>query len=317
MAPASKPLVAITGGTGFLGPFIIQALTRAGYKLRLLVRREPMHPLIPDLDAELVFGDVADQAALERLCQGADVIVHAAGLIKAKTRADFFQVNAGGSAQLARAAAKIAPKAHLVVVSSLAAREPALSDYAASKQAGEAAIQETTPGIVTILRPSAIYGRWDKETFALFQMASRGVVFAPKAPNARVCLIHASDVAAAVAALARREKTNAIYELSDGNLSGYTWHEMAAEAGRAVGKSPRNIGIPPIILSTSGILSENFARLVGRTPMLTSGKIREMLHGDWSSSPDQQPPPAIWQPKIKLAPGFLDTAKWYADNNWL
>lgn len=317
MTSSNKPVVAITGGTGFLGRYIIQSMTQAGWKVRLLVRKEPIHPLNSDMDAELVLGDLSNQDALERLCLDADVVVHAAGLIKAKSRADFFEVNAEGSAHVALAAAKTAPNAHIIGISSLAAREPLLSDYAASKHAGEAEIRKNAPGTVTILRPSAIYGRWDRETLSLFQMAAKGMVFTPKTPLARVCLINATDVAAAVSALARAPAEDAVYELCDEIAQGYTWQQMAAEAGRAFGKPPKTVGLHPMLLKSAGYLSEKFARLTGRTPMLTSGKMREILHADWGSSTDRQPPRALWQPEINLEQGFKDTATWYDENKWL
>jgi len=194
-------VAAVTGGTGFLGRYIVADLIKAGWKGRLLVRSDPIHPIVPDLDAEIILGDLSNKTALERLCAGADVVIHAAGLIKAKSRDAFFSVNSEGSANLAIACAKVAPNVRIVVVSSLAAREPALSDYAASKRAGEAAVLDNAQGPVAILRPSAIYGPWDKETYPLFQMASKGFIFGPKTDAARICLINVSDVSKAVVAL--------------------------------------------------------------------------------------------------------------------
>jgi nucleoside-diphosphate-sugar epimerase len=317
MTSNDKPVAAITGGTGFLGRYIIQSLTQAGWKVRLLIRKEPIHPLNKDMDAELVLGDLSNQNALERLCLDADVVVHAAGLIKAKSRADFFDINAEGSARVALAAAKTAPNPHIIGISSLAAREPTLSDYAASKHAGEAELRKHTHRTVTILRPSAIYGRWDRETLSLFQMASKGIVFTPNVPNARVCLVNATDVAAAVTALARAPGEDAVYELCDENVHGYTWHEMAAEAGRAFGKSPKTVHLHPTLLKSAGYVSEKLARITGRTPMLTSGKMREILHADWGSSTNRQPSTNLWQPKVNLAQGFKETAAWYEENKWL
>ncbi|HUF56246.1 MAG TPA: NAD-dependent epimerase/dehydratase family protein, partial [Thermohalobaculum sp.] len=166
-------LAALTGGTGFLGRYIALALDRAGWRLRLLVRSEPVHPQTAHLEPEIVLGDLLDDRALRRLCRGADAVIHAAGLIRARDRAAFFAVNEGGSARLAAAAAEAAPGAPLIVVSSLAAREPGLSDYAASKRAGEEAVLRAAAGPVTVLRPPVLYGPWDRETLALFRAAAR------------------------------------------------------------------------------------------------------------------------------------------------
>lgn len=315
--PDARPIAAITGATGFLGRFIVKAMADAGWTPRLLVRRDPIHPQLPDLNAELVFGDLSDRRALENLCADAEVIVHAAGLIKAKDRDSFFRVNEEGSASLALAAAHSAPTARIIGVSSLAAREPSLSDYAASKNAGETALFKNSKSSVTILRPSAIYGRWDRETFPLFQMASRGFGLAPKSPSARVCLIHAHDVARAVAAIARASETAETYELSDEVFQGYQWQEIINTAGKALNNSPRIIAVAPIFLKILGLASEKSAYFLGRTPILTQGKIREMLHSDWASHPDNQPPADIWKPEVNLLEGFRDTADWYRDQGWM
>lgn len=317
MSTAHRPLAVLTGGTGFVGRFIIADLISAGWNVRLLVRSEPLHPLIPELNAEIVLGDLSDQGALERLCAGADVVIHAAGLIKAKSRAGFFSVNEGGSTNLALAAAKMAPKARVLVVSSMAARAPELSDYAASKRAGEDAVTKNASGPVTILRPSAVYGRWDKETLPLFQMASKGRVFSPKAPAARICLINVADVSSAVVAMAKAGNSDALYELTDETVDGYTWNEIAQAAGHSVNISPHVVGIPPFILRAAGHISGIGARLIGKTPILTAGKVREMLHGDWSSSQSKQPPSEIWRAQVTLYEGFSDTAKWYETQQWL
>ncbi len=314
---ASRPLAAMTGGTGFLGRYVTRALADAGWRIRLLVRSEPMHPLISDTETELVLGDLSDERALERLCSGADLVVHAAGLITARSRAAFFTANADGSARLARAAARTAPSAPIIAVSSMAAREPELSDYAASKRAGEIALRENARGSVTFLRPSAIYGRWDRATLPLFKMAANGLIFAPNAPDARICLVEASDVARAVAALADGGATDATYELCDETLGGYTWHQIACAAGRAVGRRPRIIELPAGIYATAGYVAENLARIAGRSPMLTRGKIREMRHGDWSSDDERLPPATIWRPRIPLEAGFQTTAQWYRREGWL
>lgn len=310
-------VAAVTGGTGFLGRFIIAALTQAGWKVRMLVRSEPMHPLTPDLDAEIILGDLSDQAALERLCTGADAIIHAAGLIKAKNKDAFFAVNAQGSANVAMASAKVSPCARIVVVSSMAAREPSLSDYAASKRAGEDAVIENAAGPVTILRPSAIYGLWDKETFPLFQMASKGLVFGPSADNARICLVNVVDVSEAVVAFAGYGESKALFEVTDDRIDGYTWAEMVAAAGKAFKTRPRLIKIPAPVFRSGALCAQIASRAAGKIPILTQGKVREIFHDDWSSSPEMQPPSPIWRPRVNIVDGFADTAKWYQHAKWL
>ena len=318
MSPAAPggggaPLAALTGGTGFLGRYIALALAEGGWRLRLLVRGDPAHPQTAALDPEFVSGSLDDASALERLCCGADVVVHAAGLIKARDRAAFHAVNEAGTARLAAAAGET----RLVVVSSLAAREPGLSDYAASKCAGEAAARDAARGPVTVLRPPVLYGPWDRETLALFRLAEGAFLPLPRAPEARLCFLHAADAAAAVAAFAGSASGDGTFELSDQRTAGYSWTEIARTAARAVGGRPRLVPVPRAAWHAAGAASEAAARLAGRPAMLTRGKVREILHPDWSVDPVRRPPAGIWRPRIDLERGFGLTACWYRRRGWL
>jgi hypothetical protein len=136
-------VVAVTGATGFLGRHLVRALANDGWKPRVLVRRDPIHPLWRDIEIEVVTGDLKTPGALDRLCQGAEVVIHVAGLIKAASLDGFNAVNRDGARAAAQAAK--AAGARFILVSSLAAREPQLSNYAASKRAGEDAVREISP----------------------------------------------------------------------------------------------------------------------------------------------------------------------------
>lgn len=312
-------IAAVTGGTGFLGRAVAAALARQGWQVRLLVRRSAAHWPCPDHELELVFGDLADDGALRRLVRGADAVVHLAGLIKARSRAGFMAVNRDGSARLAAAVASEASAARLVHVSSLAAREPHLSDYAASKRAGEDAIREGCGGASwVVVRPPAIYGPRDRETLAVFRWARSPVLPLFHGPDSRVCLIHVEDAAEAVAALCSGGPSGCVFELSDGRRDGYSWRAILDEAVRAVGGgTPRILRVPPSLVRMAGAAAGLAGRLAGRASILTPGKVREMLHPDWSSAVERQPPPAVWTPRIALPDGFADTVRWYRDARWL
>ncbi|MEM7240118.1 MAG: NAD-dependent epimerase/dehydratase family protein, partial [Pseudomonadota bacterium] len=95
-------LAAVTGATGFLGGHVLQSLVAEGWRLRLLVRRDPRLELGPD-PVELVPGDLHDRDALSELVAGADAVIHIAGAIKARNRADFMSINRDGTREVAAA----------------------------------------------------------------------------------------------------------------------------------------------------------------------------------------------------------------------
>ena len=222
-----RPLAALTGATGFLGRHVAQALHEAGWRLRVLARSDAAPDGLASYEPQVVAGRLGDPPALERLVEGAQAVVHAAGLIKAATRADFLRINAEGAAAVAGATAQSAPDARFILVSSLSAREPSLSAYAASKAAGEAAVRAVlAPERLTIVRPPAIYGPGDRETLALFQAAAS----LPMLPllggaQARIAVIHVADAAAQIAALASQPCDGRTWALADGRPEGYGWRE--------------------------------------------------------------------------------------------
>lgn len=312
-------LAAITGGTGFLGRYIVAALHRAGFSVRMLVRQDPVHPLLADVRPELVLGDLRDEAALARLVAGADVVIHGAGLIKATTRADFFRVNEGGSAALGRAMAAQAPSARLLIVSSQAATQPHLSPYAASKRAGEEAALAAYGGDDwVIVRPPAIYGPWDRETLSLFKAATGPVVPVLGGPDARLAMIHAADAADAIAALAAPDgPVGQTYALCDGVAGGYGWDDLLDMAAAAVGHRARRVRVPSVVIRLIGCCGSVQAAVTGRAVMLTLAKTREITHADWSVASQQMPPESLWKPHIPLRVGFQQTADWYRNQGWI
>ncbi|ACI98177.1 NAD-dependent epimerase/dehydratase family protein [Rhodospirillum centenum] len=313
------PVAAVTGATGFLGRFLVRALHRQGFRVRILARQDPVHPLFRDIPLEVVPGDLACAPALARLVSGATSVVHAAGLIKAASAGEFFAVNEGGAARVGAALAGHAAGARLVVVSSLAAREPELSPYAASKRAGEgAAVSAAATADWCIVRPPAVYGPWDRETLALFKAAAGPVVPVLGGPAARLALIQVEEAAAAVAALARPGgPAGTTFELADPRPAGYGWDDLLDAAAAAVGRRARRILLPKSGLHVLGRMGSLRARVTGRPVMLTVGKVREILHEDWSVQPDRMPPPGLWSPRLGLVEGFAATAAWYRERGWL
>jgi nucleoside-diphosphate-sugar epimerase len=313
-----RPIAALTGASGFLGGHVARALDAAGFRLRILARASAPPPGLEALGPEVVAGRLSDHEALERLVQGAQAVIHIAGAIKAARPADFLTINRDGAEAMARAAAGGAPDAHFVLVSSLSAREPRLSAYAASKAAGEKAVQSVLkPAGLTIVRPPAVYGPGDRETLALFHAAERlPALPLVGGPDARFALVHAVDAAAHIAVIAGRRGGGRTLALADARPEGYGWREVLEGASLAVGRRPALARIPPALVLGIGAANSLAARLGAAPQVLSLGKAREMLHPDWGVRPgelDPDAPPA----RFDLRQGFADVVDWYCANGWL
>jgi len=299
--------LAITGGTGFVGSHLVDAAVEADHRVTALTRREQP----PRDGVEWVHGDLQDRSALERLVDGADAIIHVAGTISAPNAAAFEKGNVAGTLAML-AAATAAGVRRFVHVSSLAAREPKLSLYGASKARAEELVEGSGLDWATV-RPPAVYGPGDKETLELFKMAKRGLILLP--PRGRVSLIHVDDLARLLLALADRSAPRRLLmEPDDGTPDGWSHKEFAEALGRAVGRRGVSLSAPPGMMR----LAAQLDRLVRRgRAKLTPDRAAYFCHPDWVVASGHCPPPDLWHPRIETHEGLAATARWYAEQGWL
>ena len=301
-------LVAITGGTGFVGQAVLEEANRREMSLRALARGEQG----ARGGVAWIKGDLADTAALARLCDGADAVIHIAGAVNLPTREEFAAVNIAGT-QAAVDAARAAGVRRFVHVSSLAAREPGLSDYGWSKRMAEEVVQVS--GLDwTIVRPPAIYGPRDREILELFRAARWRVVPMPPA-GGRASILQVDDLARLLLDLVpAASASQRIFEPDDGQPGGWEHRALAREIGAAVGKNVWAPQVPGAVLSAAARLD----RLVrGKQAKLTPDRARYIAHPDWVSDPARAVPRELWQPLIATPDGLRATAQWYRAADWL
>jgi len=299
--------LAITGGTGFVGAHVIDAALAAGHNVKALTRRDQ-----PARDGvEWISGALDDRDALERLVADADAVIHVAGVINAPDAKGFEAGNVAGTLAML-AAATAGGVRRFVHVSSLAAREPKLSLYGASKARAEALVEGS--GLDwAIVRPPAIYGPGDRETLELFKMASRGQIYMP--PKGRLSLIHVDDLARLLLTLADADApSRLVIEPDDGQPGGWTHREFGDALAKAVGVPARTISTPRFLLAIGSRLD----RLVRRDKAkLTPDRVAYFCHPDWVASPERAVPPGLWHPRVETNQGLAATAAWYREQGWL
>jgi nucleoside-diphosphate-sugar epimerase len=301
--------IAVTGGTGFVGQGVVDLAGRRGLSIKALARREQA----PCDGVEWIRGDLADRAALARLVEGAEAVLHVAGVVNAPDPMGFHLGNVAGTEALVEAA-ELAGVPRFVFVSSLAAREPGLSAYGRSKRHAEEVVQTSTLDW-TIVRPPAIYGPRDREMFELFRAARWGVVPMPPA-GGRASVIHVEDLARLLVALLPADPAlfRRIVEPDDGREGGWPHADLARAIGRAVGRDVRVPHMPKWALLAAARLD----RLVrGKGAKLTPDRVDYMVHPDWVSRAGAAPPAELWQPEIPTEEGLAASARWYREQGWL
>ena len=299
--------LAVTGGTGFVGTRLIELALEAGHSVRALARRpQPVRPGVT-----WVAGSLGDAESLSELANGADAVIHVAGVINAPDRAGFEAGNVTGTSSML-AAAERAGVPRFVHVSSLAAREPTLSAYGASKAGSEALVAASSIPCA-IVRPPAVYGPGDKETLELFRMAKRGFVLLP--PDGRLSLIHVDDLARLLLALADpKAPKGLLIEPDDGRHGGWTHKAFGKALGLALGRRVAAVSTPRRILN----LGARIDRILRRDKAkLTADRVAYFCHPDWMVDPGRGAPARLWKPQIETVEGLAATARWYREQGWL
>ena len=299
--------LALTGATGFVGQTLMQVALDTGATVRALTRR----PQLPRAGVTWISGALDDPTSLAALVDGSRALIHVAGVVNATDRAGFARDNIAGTQAVIDAAAA-GGITRLIHVSSLAAREPALSDYGWSKAEAEAVVRAS--GLDwTIIRPPAIYGVGDREMVDLYKMAQRGIVLMP--PAGRVSLIHVSDLARLLLALVDQPATyGGVFEADDGHGGGWHYGDYGRMIGDAVGRRVAALHMPAPLVRIAAWLDQ---RLRGDAAKLTPDRAAYLCHADWVISPAARVPPEIWQPRIDTVVGLRDTATAYRDAGWL
>lgn len=277
--------VAITGATGFVGKATIQALQDAGLQWRALTRRPLIQALNIGNDENWVRGDLANSAALGQLFSGADTVIHIAGATKALSRNEFMRVNAIGAFTAAAQAHACGVK-HFILISSLAATRPEISDYAASKAAGEAAAQLFADKMhLTIIRPPAVLGSADPMLAPLFAILKRGCfpsLADPRGSERVFSVISVSDLAAAIVGSVRSEAAT-LSAVEPYSVQRVSWGQVHQAAQIALGQKLWRLPLPAFLLKFVGRVADLISAITRQTMPISGAKVRELLIKNWES----------------------------------
>ncbi len=306
-----RRVVALTGGTGFIGSAILRQLAASNWQVRALHRPRVGRALPKSAHVDWLAGELTDGAVLAQLVAGVDAVIHCAGAVRGASRGDFDRVNQDGVRHLVEATARVSPCARFLLLSSLAAREPGLSDYAGSKRRGEETLRANAGSLRwTVLRPPAVYGPGDREMLPLFRGMARGFAFVPGRGSGRLSLLYVEDLVSAVLCwLSTDAGFGEVFELDDGNVGGYDWDDVLHIAAGVLrnGGAVRKVLVPLAVLRFIAAINLGAARALRYAPMLTPGKVRELAHQDWVGDGKSFAHSTGWSPVFSFRQGLART----------
>ncbi len=325
--------ILVTGASGFLGSHITQQLSDVGRPVRALVRKSSKVDFLQQLpNVVLLYGSVDDRESCFAAMEGVTGVIHAAGLVKAKSNDDFRRINTEGTEHLIHAARKHEVK-RFVLVSSQAAGGPSddagtpvevgketapVTGYGRSKLAAEKILLANDDVPSVIIRPPAIYGPRDREILIFFKSVKSGVLPLTNPIDARYSMIYGPDCAnACIRALDADVKSGSVFYIDDG--APISFRQMIENVEKAVGKKAWiRIPLPPKLVRGAAALTQAYGALSNQAMMLTLDKCNE-LHspGGWVCDGSQAQEALGWRPQVQFGQGVQLTAEWYRQEGWL
>jgi len=330
--------VLVTGGTGFVGSHLVEALIKRGYRVRLLIRKTSSLRWLDGLPIEYAYGDVRDKASLAGACVGVRGIFHFGGVTRAYSANDFREVNAQGTRNLAEALAERGVKGgFFVYCSSMAAGGPGIAverdptpvrveadpptpvtAYGRSKLEGEVGLREVADAHGkfrhVILRPPAVYGPRDEATVVLFRWIRHGILPAPAGMSCRLSLIFVDDLVNS-ALQAADKGARGTYYVSDGEE--YTWEEVGRRAAELMDVEVRMVRVTRVAAQLLGALSETWGTLTRSPAVFSRAKVEDLWQAHWVCLPEKARRDWGFDPQYTLLRGLEETLNWYRLNQWL
>jgi nucleoside-diphosphate-sugar epimerase len=307
----------VTGASGFIGWHVCEHLCAAGWRVAAIVRPGGGKPV--PAGAEPVPADL-DATGLVEACANAEVIVHAAGVTKARSLAEYRRVNVEGTRAVAETARALG--ARMIHVSSLTAAGPApadrprtesdtrepITDYGRSKLEAEELIERMAGLRWTIVRPAAVYGPRDRQFLPLFQAARRGLFLRPaNAATFAMTFVHVDDVARAMTMACDRSSVDGDI-LFLGFRPSRSFDDLLRTLALTFDRSYHPLPVPLAMVRLGAWLG------VGG---LGRERVCELMSPGFVCNVDRASRCLGFQATIDLESGCRATAAWYAAARWL
>jgi nucleoside-diphosphate-sugar epimerase len=312
----------ITGVTGFVGRHLAEYFYKEGYKVYGLVRNKQKLEQANIPFVKPVWGSL--ESISESAIEDFSYIIHAAGVITAKNKNRYYEVNFLGTKRLVEIVNKNLP--HLkrfLYISSLAAGGPAnshprsesdietpVSCYGESKLLGEKEVKKSI-SYFTILRPPVLFGPYDRGMLLAFKLPMKfGIAPIVGKNNSQVDFLFIDDfIKACFDAIVSPNTKGKEYFLGGNPLY---WQEFWSIVSQVSGKKLKTISIPIFIVKGMGYISN----VLGNS-MLNSDKVKEIMCSNWTSSDEKAKKDFGFTHHTDNLTAIRITYQWYKQKNWL
>ncbi len=307
--------ILVTGGTGFIGRYLVDELVSHGYNVKILSRRDLNEP-------NIIRGDVTNIRSVERAAKDVDAIFHNAALASDRgKRSSFYRVNVTGTENIAKVCAE--RKISVVHTSTAGvygypdSLEPVkegnpknpMNAYQKSKLEGEKILQRYGREYgfrVSIVRPPLVLGAGAYAAKFIISSIESGKFVYVGSGNTFVPIVHPRDVAKCLRLALERDKEGDVFNVVSFSCRIRELVEKIAESMHV--EKPRK-SVPYGLAYVAGLFGE-FTALFGKEPKLTRFRVKT-LGTDRIISCEKAKTKLGFEPEFDLDKTVEDMVRWY------
>jgi nucleoside-diphosphate-sugar epimerase len=328
--PHKPELTLVTGATGFTGSYLVRSLVADGGQVRVIARSADKARQLLPANVEVVEGDIADPAVVERAVQGVGTLYHLAAVYREAKHPDFRyrEVNVDASRNLLDAA--VGASVHRYVhcstvgvhghIASPPADEHAAYDpgdvYQATKcEAEQLALSYRDRIPLAVARPTAIYGPGDTRLLKLFRMIVRGRFLLLGGGENYYHTVHVNDLVRGLRLLGTHPRAvGEIFIL--GGERYLKLSELAAMIAAAADVPAPRLRLPARPFQMLGSLVEKLCVPLGIEPPIHRRRV-DFYTKSRAFSIEKAKRLLGYRPEVRLNDGIRETLDWYVANGYI
>lgn len=332
--------ILITGASGFIGGFLVEAALHKGWEVWAGVRKTSSRKYLTQAELRFIDLNYADVDALKLQIRqhvaehGAwDYVVHNAGITKCLDEADYHRINHLYTAYLIQALgqSKCMP-AKFLYMSSMGAVGPGdavsgapltsthlpnpISEYGRSKLLAEDHLRTMTEFPWIILRPTGVYGPRDRDYLVLMKLIKKGVDVSVGLQQQMLNFIYVKDLASASILALESPYLHRTWFVADGDYyTSKTYSKLLQDVLNQ--QHVLSVRIPLFMVKVVSLVSESLSQLTGKPALLNADKYKVMKQRNWTCSASELEHDLSFKAAYNLRQGLEETVAWYTENGWL